>query len=148
MRTPDINKLRRKQNNSSGRSTTIRDNHTSTTNDSSDDNIVWFFIAYLYSVPSMIWMSFEHDFDYTFKELFRAILSPFRLMSLGEYWMAAGFFASNIIVSIVLLLLLLMLSEAVESNLLNTGTGQEGKVLLFYVLISILFMIVPLTQPW
>jgi len=140
MKTPDINALRRKQN--SSRSS------ASTTNDSDDDGFFWFVLVYLYLVPSMVWTSFEHGFNYTFKAFFRTVLIPFKYIKLDEYWMAAGIVVGNIVASIILLLLLGMLSETIDNGVWDTEMEFDGKVIFFYIVIFAGFFIVPLTRPW
>lgn len=151
MKTPDINALRRKQNNnstSSSANTNTSTNVDTTTNASDDDGYIWFVLAYLYLVPSMIWTSFDHGFDYRFIDFFRTVFVPFKYIKLGAYWTAAGIVVGNIATSIILLIVLGMLSETIDNGVWDTEMEFDGKVMLFYILIFVGFFIIPLTRPW
>jgi len=146
MKTPDIDALRRKQN-SSNASPSVSANSNSSANTTTDDDF-WFVLVYLYLVPSMIWTSFEHGFDYTFKDFFRTVFIPLKYIKMDEYWMAAGVVVGNIVASIILLIALGMLSETIDNGVWDTDVKFDGKVVFFYVLIFIGFFIIPLTRPW
>ena len=115
---------------------------------SADSSEFEFSMTFLYLVPSMIWMAFAHGFDYRFKEFIRIVFIPFKYIIAGEYWMAAGVVAGNIVASLVLLLALGMISETIDNGVWDTEIEFDGKVVFAYILIFICFFVIPLSRPW